>query len=209
MRFVFLYLRTRRTSRTVFTLSLIAPVTWALTWLLVETSPYGVGSGGLTLLLVFGTLAAACVVGTGVRSPFGDAERVAARPLTPVRFGHVAGMLLWAALLLSTALLSFDLEGASPEYPLLVLLRNLAGFSGLAFLTASIAGAQLSWIPPFAVSIVYLTLMSTGGDLFSRWAMRSHDGNHGPSWLIALTLLGVGVGVVSLLGSRETPGELE
>lgn len=175
----------------------------------MATSPYGVSSGGLTLLLVFATLAVACVVGAGVRSPVGEVECVAARPLAPIRFGHLAAMLLWAALVLSMALISFKLAGARPEYPLLVLLRNLAGFSGLALLAARIADARFSWIPPFVAAIAYLTLMGTGGDPLSRWAMSSYDGAHGSSWVVALLLLILGVCVVSWFGTRETSGEIE
>jgi hypothetical protein len=189
--------------RTLLTLGLVAPVVWLLTWLLVATSPYGVSSGGLTLLLIFGTLAAACIVGASVRSPFGDSELATAHPLAPVRFGHLVVVLLWATLVLSAALLSFDLGGARPEQPLLVLFRNLAGFSGLALVSAWISGARFSWIPPFVAAIAYLTLMGTGGDPLSRWAMRSYDGTHGSSWVVSLTLLTAGLVVVSLLGTRE------
>lgn len=209
MRLVYLYLRSRRMSRSLITLALIAPVVWTLTRLLVPTSPYGVSSGSLTLLLVFGTLVAACVVGAGVGSPFGDTESTVALSLAPVRFGHLVFMLLWAGFVLSATLLAFDLDGARPEYPLLVLLRNLAGFSGLALAAAWSAGARFSWIPPFAAAIIYLTLMGTGGDPLSRWAIRSYDGIHVSSWLVALFIIALGIAVVSRFGSHETPGDLE
>lgn len=142
-------------------------------------------------------------------SPFGDTELTGARSLAPVRFGHLSALLFFAAFVLSGALLAFDLDGARPEYPLLVLLRNLAGFSGLALVTAWIVGTHLSWVPPFAAAIAYLTIMGTGGDPISRWAMRSYDGSHGSAWVVALVLLLLGVVAVSLRGSRATPGEIE
>ena len=158
MRLAALYLRSRRAGRAALTLLAVAPVAWALTWLLVSQTPYGVGRGGLTLLLVFGSLAVACVVGASAGSPFDEAERVTARPLSPLRLGHLVGLLLCSAFFLSVALLAFDLEGARPAYPLLVLLRNLAGLVGLALLAAGVAGARLSWVPPFALALAYPTL---------------------------------------------------
>lgn len=204
-----LYLRSRLAGRAVLILGIVAPVVWALTWLLVSQTPYGVAHGGLTLLLVFGTLAAACVVGASARSPFGDAELAAARPLSPLRLGHLSGLLFWAALTLSTALLAFDLDGARPEYPLLVLFRNLAAFAGIAFLTARLAGARLSWLPPFFAAVAYLTLMGSGNDVLARWANRSYDGSHGPAWAVSLAALVLGLGLICLHGARVSAAESE
>lgn len=204
MRLAGLYLRSRRVGRAFLTLGISAAVAWALTWFLVSRTPYGVGHGGLTMMLVFGTLAAACVIGASAHSPFGDAERTAARPLPPLRFGQLAGLLFWAALVLCAALLTFDLEGARPAYPLLVLLRNLAFLAGLALVTARIAGARLSWVAPFVLSIAYLTFMGSGSDVISAWANRSYNGLHGPSWILALVTVAAGLGLVCSFGTRES-----
>ncbi len=209
MRLAALYLRSRLAGRAVLILGLLAPVTWALTWLLVSQTLYGVSRGGLTLLLVFGALAAACVVGASTRSPFGDAELAAARPLSPLRLGHLSGLLLWAALTLSAVLFAFDLDGARPEYPLLVLLRNLAAFAGLALLTARLAGARLSWLSPFVAAVAYLTLMGSGNDVLAYWASRSYDGAHGPAWAVSLAVLALGLGLVCPYGARESAAESE
>ena len=209
MRLAALYLRSRRAGRAALTLLAVAPVAWALTWLLVSQTPYGVGRGGLTLLLVFGSLAVACVVGASAGSPFDEAERVTARPLSPLRLGHLVGLLLCSAFFLSVALLAFDLEGARPAYPLLVLLRNLAGLVGLALLAAGVAGARLSWVPPFALALAYLTLAGSSSGVLSSWAMGSRHGLHGPSWAVALASLIAGLAVVCLYGVREPAGEIE
>ena len=207
MRLAALYLRSRRAGRAALTLLAVAPVAWALTWLLVSQTPYGVGRGGLTLLLVFGSLAVACLVGASAGSPFDEAERVTARPLSPLRLGHLVGLLLCSAFFLSVALLAFDLEGARPAYPLLVLLRNLAGLVGLALLAAGVAGARLSWVPPFALALAYLTLAGSSSDVLSSWALSSRHGLHGPSWAVALALLIAGLAVVCLYGARDAAGE--
>lgn len=209
MRLAGLYLRSRLAGRAVLILGVVAPVAWALTWLLVSQTPYGVAHGGLTLLLVFGTLAAACVVGASTRSPFGDAELAAAHPLSPLRLGHLSGLLLWAVLTLSAVLLAFDLEGAKPAYPLLVLARNLAAFAGLAFLTARLVGARLSWVPPFVAAIAYLTLMASDNDVLASYANRSYDGAHGLAWAVSLVALVLGLGFVCAYGARESAAESE
>lgn len=209
MRLVGLYLRSRLAGRAILILGLVAPIAWALTWLLVSQTPYGVASGGLTLLLVFGTLAAACVVGASVRSPFGDTELAAARPLLPLRLGHLFGLLLWSALTLCAVLLTFDLDGARPEYPLLVMLRNLAALTGLALLTARGVGARLSWVLPFVSAIAYLTLMASDNDVLASYANRSYHGLHGPAWALSLAVLALGLGLVCLFGARESAAESE
>ena len=119
-----------------------AAVCWALTWFLFSQTPYGAGRGGLSLTLVFGSLAAACVAGASAGSPFGDAERTSARPLAPARFLHLSGLLSWSSLVLCGTLLLFDLDGARPEYPLLVLVRNVAALGGVALLSAGLIGPR-------------------------------------------------------------------
>ncbi len=208
MRLAVLYLRSRGVERALLTLGLVAPVAWALTWLLISVMGYGVDHGALTMLQVFAALAAACVIGASVHSPFGDAERAVARPLSPLRSLQLLGLLFWAALVLSAVMLTFDLDGARPEHPLLVLLRQLAGLVGLALITAWLLGARLSWLPPLILTIAHATaLVADGGDIFSSWAWHSQPGTHGPSWAIALTLLAAGLVLVCLLGTREPAGE--
>lgn len=209
MRFVELYLRSRRTVPALLALLGVTVVVWALTWWLVSGTPYGVARGGLTMILIFGALTVACVVGASTGSPFGDAERTSARPLAPFRLGHLLALILASALLLSAALLSFDLDGAHPPYPLLVLLRNTIALSGLALISARIVGARSSWFTPFTTAIAYMTLVGSGGDLFSSWTRSSYHGLHGPSWAIAATLIVAGLATVCLHGARETAGETE
>lgn len=207
MRLASLFLRSRRAGRVALILAAVALACLALTWLLVAQTPYGVAHGGLTITLVFGALAAACVVGASAGSSFGDTERTVSLPLAPLRFGHLGSLLLWSMLVLCAAVLAFDLEDARPAYSLLVLLRDLAGLGGMALLTARLAGARLSWMPPFALSIAYLTAMGSGSDVLAAFANRSYHGLHGPSWAVALLLLAMGMCAVSLYGAHESPGE--
>lgn len=206
MRLAALFLRSRHAGATVAVLAATAVICWVLTWFLFSQTPYGAARGGLSLTLIFGTLATACVVGASAGSPFGEAERTSAKPLALVRLLHLCGLLFLSALILCCALLAFDLEGASPAYPLLVLVRNVAVLGGLALLSARLLGARLSWMPPFVLSIGYLTAMGAGSDALSAFVNRSYDGLHGPSWVVAFLALAAGLGVICLHGARDPAG---
>ena len=108
-----------------------------------------------------------------------------------MRLLHLGGLLVWAALVLAVALLRFDPEGARPAQPLLVLLRNLAGLTGLALLAARLIGARVAWIPPLA----FLT--------FSTVAVRQAEGPSLWDWLFRASTDGApGVAVLALLVLR-------
>lgn len=176
---------------------------------MISRPEFGVGSGSLRLLLVFTPLAVASVVGTGAGSPFGEAERTAARPLSPLRFGHLAGLLLCAAMLLVVVLLSFDLEGALLDQPLPALFRNLMGLCGMALLTARLLGARLSWTVPLAFVMIAYLRARLPDDTFAAWAWQMQPGWDGVSWVVAAVLIVAGLVVVCLYGARETVGEPE
>jgi hypothetical protein len=163
-----------------------------------------VARGGLTLTLVFGALAAACVVGASSGSPFGDTERTVSRPLAALRCGHLGSLLVWSALVLSAALLAFDLDDARPVYPLLMLVRDIFGLGGIALITARLVGDHLPWLPPLAFSIAYLTVMGSGGHVLAAFANRSYQGPHGPAWVVALLLFAAGMCAIGVYGARES-----
>ncbi len=200
-----LYLRSRRAGWSSVTVAALALCAWASTaWLL--SLPYSdVEDGSLTPMLTLATLAAACVVGVGARSPFGDAERTVARPLPPLRLLHLGGLVAWATLLLAAALLAFDLEGARPAQPLLVLLRNLGGLIGLALLSARLIGARVAWIPPLAfLTFSTVAVRQVEGPTLWDWPFR--DGADGAPGVAALALLVVGLWLVCSHGARAPSG---
>ena len=172
----------------------LALFSWASTAWLLSFPHSDVESGSLVPMLTLATLAAACVVGISVRSPFGDIERTVARPLPPLRLLHLGGSLAWAALVLAIGLFAFDLEGARPAQPLLVLLRNLAGLTGLALLSARLIGARAAWMPPLAfVTFSTVVVRQVEGPTLWDWPFR--DGTDGVPGVAALALLAVGLWV--------------
>ncbi len=208
VRLLTLYLRSRRAGWTLLVVALLAPCSWAGTAWLISRPEVGVGRGALVPLLAFVTLAAAGVISAGSSSPFGDVERTVARPLPPLRLCHLAGLLSAAAVLLAAVLLTFDLAGAWPD-PLPALLRNLAGFSGMALLTAWLAGARLSWTIPTTFGIGAYLAARRPDDSFAPWAWQMQPGQDVLSWTVALLLLAAGFGFACLHGPREAAEERE
>ena len=209
-----LYLRSRLVGRSALTLAFTFLAAWGLSWFLISQQISGVGHGGLTPIQLLATLLAACILGASIHSPFGDAERTVAYTLSPLRLGHLSGLLIWSVLLLVIALLAFDLHGARPAYPFLVLVRNLVGFTGLALLTARLLGARISWILPVALGISPFVLLVASRNAVSRttelilsWQLQS--GGDKVSWTIALVLFAAGLGLICIFGPQEPADEAE
>jgi len=156
-------------------------------------------------ILTLATLAAACAVGVGARSPFGDIERTVARPLPPPRLLHLGGLLAWAALVLALAPLAFDLKGARPAQLLLALLRNLAGLTGLALLSARLISARAAWIAPLAF-LTFSTVAVRQVEGPTLWAWPFRAGADGAPGVAALALLVVSLWLVCFHRARGPSG---
>ena len=191
MRLVWLYLRTRLTARAIVGLVAVAAATRLGVHLATDDG------GFIALVLTAVPLAAAAIIGTSTRSPFGDLERAAGRALPTLRLGHLAGLVLLAMVALSLTSAGWDIANGH-----WVILRNLAGFTGLALLTARALGGALAWVSPLAYGGLVLQV---GPE--RRWAWSLHLASDRESWVFALLLLVVGLGVIALAGAREEAGE--
>jgi len=152
----------------------------------------------LTLLLrMTAPLAAAVVVGVAVRSPFGEAERTASQPLPPLRFAHLT-------LLLAYGVAGFALASVVPDDGSLgMLLRNGAGFVGLALIGAWMLGTAASWLLPLAFGggVFFAYLARPVSDAWWRWPLQSAD--DGSALAIALSHLTVGLAIAVIAGARD------
>jgi hypothetical protein len=202
-----LYLRSRLIPHATAVLAVVALATWGTAcWIL---SPSGTPER-LVVVLVFAPLAAACVLGASTHSPFGDTERVVPYSLPLLRLGHLVGLLLLVAPLLCLTVASPQpdakiMPDRIPDYPALVMTRNLIGSVGFAFLAARAVGAYLSWTLP--VTFVLILPLVAGGTGGMRWAWPAQPATDGLSWAIALVLFVVGLAAVVLWGTATQDGE--
>jgi hypothetical protein len=189
-----LFVRSRSAGQALLILTVVAVA--STTALALTSNP------DLTLILrMAAPLAAAIVVGAAVRSPFGEAEQTASHPLPPLRVAHLV-------LLLACGATGLALAGVAPGVGSLgMLLRNGAGFVGLALLGARLLGTGVSWLLPLgyggATFVDYL--LQPNRDASWRWPLQP-SGDH-TALALALTLLAIGLGAIVTAGSREPAGE--
>lgn len=149
--------------------------------------------GGIVAVVV-PLLLTVLIVGT-TRSPFGEPERAASRPLAPLRFGQLTGMAGVAALSLILAAFTWpDAESGSDLRWLL--LRNLLGLLGLGLLAALPLGASLGWVAPSLVGFLALftkpnDLSGSSHDALWTWPTRAADDTS--ALVIALLLVVLGL----------------
>ena len=137
LRLLGLHALSRRTPLALTLVLATAAALWLLVPLTVGTSPF---AGTLPLVLVTST---AGVIAASAQSPFGDPER-ATWPERWLRLIH-----LLALVAVTAALLALARAGHDP----LAVIRNLAGFAGLALLTATVITPGLAWITPLAYTV--------------------------------------------------------
>lgn len=152
------------------------------------------GSSTLSRLLpILVACAAAGVIAAGTRSPFGDPER-AGRPLPALRLLHVLALL---------AVATGALAAATDDSATMI--RNLAGLTGLALLTAAVTGAPLAWTAPLGYVLVCAGEIDLHQDPLWAWPILPVDNRF--ATLLAATTLIAGLTTTALRGPRDTPAE--
>lgn len=188
MRLATLYLRSRLAGYGAATVLAVALFAWG-TSLGVPYPPSGIAQTKQLVVLVLSPLACACVVGAGAHSPFGETERTVAYPLHGIRTVHLVGLISWAGLLLVLGASAHDANSVSWEC-----IRNLAGLSGLALLTARILGGYLSWtVPVFYATAAPFVLRGPDDEKWAWLAWVYRPGSDNLSWIIASSLLAAGL----------------
>jgi hypothetical protein len=189
-RLMILFLRSRMAVSALFVLTAVA----VAAGLALDASHHT----DLTLLLqLTASLAAAIVVGVSVRSPFGEAERTASQPLPPLRLAHLT-------LLLAFGVAGFALASVVPDDDSLgMLLRNGAGFVGLALIGACLLGTAASWLLPLAYGggVFFAYLARPVSDAWWSWPVQ--PAGDGSALAIALALLAAGLTIVVIAGARD------
>jgi hypothetical protein len=194
---VVLHLQSRRTGAALVVLAVVAALAW---WGLDRSHDEGL----TTVLLTVMPLGAAAAIGAGAGSPFGETERSASRSLPTLRLVHLGGLLLCAALVLAAA------NRAEPAADTAwVLVRNGAGYAGLALLGARLLGAGPAWVVPIAYGMAVWAAQAVGVSAERWWMWPVEEAPDDSARLSALLLLGLGLLAVVPTGARETPGEAE
>jgi hypothetical protein len=198
-----LYLRSRLAGYVLIALSVVTVAAQLAALWITYRDPTDV-ERYLVPVMIFAPLIAACVVGVSTHSPFGDVECTAARSLPALRLGHLASLLACGALILVLVSLTWD-----QDYAARLLVRNLAGLLGLAFIAARLLGSLLSWsLPVVFVSITPFVSHGRSGEP-AWWVWLEQPVADPLSWAIAFALLVSGLGSVCLYGAREVAGETE
>jgi hypothetical protein len=144
--------------------------------------------------------AAAAAIGVTARSPFGDPERATGRWLPFLRLTTVVALAGAAVGALAAAAASAHLAAGS-----LGLLRDTAGFTGIALLTSAVLGGGLAWIGPVAYLGVGVAALT--GRWTTPWAWPARPPHDRGAAICAGAVFIAGVAVVVVRGTREPAPE--
>lgn len=146
---------------------------------------------------LIGVLGTAAVTSVAGRSPIGEPERATGHLLPLLRLLHSGGHAVIAALALALATHGVPLPDGTT-----VLIRNLAGVTGMALLAAVALGASLAWIPPTGYCLLCAAGLEQQWTNAAVWPLRPpHDTMAAAA---AATLLAVGLLSFTLRGARDT-----
>jgi hypothetical protein len=137
----------------------------------------------------------AAVIGVTADSPFGEPERAAGRWLPYLR--------LAAALALAGAAFGALAAGSAAQHldgGTLGLLRDLAGFVGLGFLTGAVLGGALAWIGP--IGYLAITLPTLAGHWTTPWLWPARPPYDRGAAICAGLIFAAGLAVVTVRGAR-------
>jgi hypothetical protein len=136
---------------------------------------------------------AAAVIAVTSHAPFGEIERAAGRWLPWLRLGTALLLVIAAFAALSAGATGGTLRGGDAT-----LLRDLAGVSGIALLTATALGGAFGWIGPMAYWLVTETGLALGWTTPWIWPGRP-AGDLGGA-LCAYAVFAAGIAAITVLG---------
>lgn len=163
-----LYFRSRSAGHALVALVVVAVLEWLGARLLLMSPGASPQTSAIPLFL-FVPLTVACITGASTHNPFGEMERTSGYSIPALRLFHLIGLLLCGSILLCMIAREWPLPGAS-----LIIIRNILGLSGAAFITAHIAGSGLSWTLPLTyVAAVQLAGQAPDGEVVALGVART------------------------------------
>jgi hypothetical protein len=157
----------------------------------------GVGARQLPLAIEAG---AAAAIGVTTRSPFGEPERATGRWLPFLRLGAAVCLTVAAVFALAAGSAAAHLAGG-----VVGMLRDTAGLTGLALLTAAVAGGTMAWAGPMAYLVVTLYVLSAAWTTPWIWPARP-PGDVGAA-LCAALVFAAGAAAITVCGARDSVRE--
>ena len=189
LRLVRLYAASRRVLTFLLVLAACAvALRVALHWL----PRNGVFSRQIPLIIEAGI---AAVIGVTSDSPFGEPERAAGRWLPYLRLAAALALTAAAVGALAAGSASQHLDGGT-----LGLLRDLAGFIGLGFLTGAVLGGALAWIGP--IGYLAIALPALAGQWTTPWLWPDRPPHDRGAAICAGLAFAAGLTVVTVRGAR-------
>ena len=143
---------------------------------------------------------AAAVIGVTTRSPFGEPERATGRWLPWLRLAASVALTGIAVGTLAAGAAAAHLAGG-----VVALTRDLAGFTGIALLTAAVLGGGLAWIGPMAYLAV--TLPALAGNWTTPWIWPARPPHDRGAAICAALVFAAGVAVITVRGARDRSRE--
>jgi hypothetical protein len=144
--------------------------------------------------------AAAAVIGVTTRSPLGEPERATGRWLPLLRLGASVALTAAAVGALAAGSASAHVAGGAVG-----MLRDVAGFTGIALLAAAVLGGALAWTGPIAYLAV--TMRALTGHWATPWTWQARPPDDGGAAICAALVFAAGVAVVTVRGARDSVRE--
>ena len=141
--------------------------------------------------------AAAAVIGVTTRSPFGEPERATGRWLPFLRLGTCVALAAAAVGALAAGSASAHLAGGTVG-----MLRDVAGFTGIALLTAALLGGARAWVGP--VAYLGITMPALGAGWETPWIWPARPPLDRGAAICAALAFAAGIAVVTVRGARDS-----
>jgi len=194
LRLPWLYLVSRRAPAALGLLAGLAALLWSeLHW------HWGIAGGPAARQFTSLTIetAAAAVIAVTTYGPFGEPERATGRWLPYLRLGAAAALTA-----IAYGALAAGATGGLLLTGTVVLLRNLAGITGIGLLSAAVAGGAFGWTGPFAYLVV--TEVALTGNPTTPWVWAARPPHDLGGALCAALVFAAGTAAITLFGARDS-----
>ena len=191
LRLTWLHLRTRRVPAAIVALAACCALLRAgLYWHWAFNS--GVYAQQVPMIIEAG---AAAVIAVTAQSPFGEAERATGRWLPYLRLLTAVGLTG-----LATGLLQLGAAGESLNEGILVLARNVIGFTGVGLACSLVTGGLLAWTLPLGYMLFCQYTLLEAWRAPWTWPVRP-PADRG-AWICASVVLAAGLLLFTVRGPR-------